>query len=1004
MRPILRLITIFLFLLPVFSCNEGIKPAPGESVISFAGLIEDGSVAGSLWTGWLPSDRIAVNGASSFFITDGKDRIKGAAVPSDMYIAAFPYSSLRYFADMDGSTEAFMNLPEIQTAVKGSVCRDGLASVAYAFEDAGTMTFRPVMAFVRFELGQDQDNIISVSLMDEGGGRLSGMFSVDCASDDPAAFPMPDSYSNVVLRPKDRCFEPGVYHIAVFPGLDYTGFTLALENIEGEVALVQPEGNGESLLERGEILDLGLMDALSFKRWEMLPVRSTAVTVASQATDIYVGVYSKEDFTAKVDSGEDWLSIVRTKDVSAASLQLRISENTGLPRIGRLVIETSDKNSRLAFSILQYGNDSLVIERQRKLLEDFYRYTNGDMWERNDNWCTDLPLNQWYGVYVNQSGAVSALNLPDNNLSGILPPDIGDLAASYTRLTLYRNNITGTLPASVYKLSELDLDHNKFTGLDEPDDPSQCAVRYIDLSYNIIEGEIPHSYAELPFLAYLNLQDNHLKGGIPSSFADMKWNSIILNGNNLSGQLPDWLTESELLNDSWMRILVQNGEGFDISGIRIKGPSFSYTGTDGSVVTSDEIYSSNEYTLLYDYYPADKRELDMVNQWFRTYRELGFDVVAYGSSYNSVLDDYAWKYIPSYSSDIQYLSMTHEMMLVDRDGFIVLNPIDCSPDDVLAVLETEFGALEEMKPAPEDERDGTVSLLQQASGGIGIDLVIMGDAYTGEDISSGAYEDAVEAAMEAFFDIEPYSTYRHLFNVWSVVAVSEDNVYEEGSSTAFGCRFITGSSVEGNDDKCMEYAGKAVSADRLDETLVIVVMNSDSYGGTCYMYPSTEGNYGMGHAVAYIPFNGGGNSFAKLVQHEAGGHGFAKLADEYSYYANGAIPDTEKQRLLQYEKYGWWRNVDFTNDSNTVKWAAFLQDERYAGEGLDVYEGAFSYARGVWRSASTSLMRSNSGVFNVPSREAIWCRIHRLAFGSSWRYDREDFVRYDAVNRVTAGR
>ena len=140
------------------------------------------------------------------------------------------------------------------------------------------------------------------------------------------------------------------------------------------------------------------------------------------------------------------------------------------------------------------------------------------------------------------------------------------------------------------------------------------------------------------------------------------------------------------------------------------------------------------------------------------------------------------------------------------------------------------------------------------------------------------------------------------------------------------------------------------------------------------------------------------------MQHEAGGHGFAKLADEYSYYANGAIPDTEKQRLRQYEKYGWWRNVDFTNDSNTVKWAAFLEDERYAREGLNIYEGAFSYARGVWRSTSTSLMKSNSSVFNVPSREAIWCRIHRLAFGSSWKYDREDFVRYDAVNRVTAGR
>ncbi|MBR4298836.1 MAG: hypothetical protein IKT59_03895 [Bacteroidales bacterium] len=1003
MRSLLRLTAIFFCFLTV-ACNDDIKPAPGESVVSFAVRLEEGFAAESLGFAWSSSDRIAVKGASSFFIHDGKNGIKGAAVPSEKYIAAYPYSSLRYFADEEVSTYAFMNLPEIQTAIKESVCPEGKASVAYAFEDAGTMVFRPVLAFVRFELGPEHDKITSVSLMDEGGGRLSGMFSVDCASDDPAAFPMPDSYSNVVLRPQGRYFEPGVYHIAVIPGLDYTGFTLALENDEGKAAMIQPEAAGESLLERGEILDLGLIDALSFKSWEMLPVQNTALTVSSAATDIYVGVYSKGDFTADVDLGEDWIKIVRTKDVSASSIQVHISENTGVPRIGRLVVESLNGNERLAFSILQYGNDALVIERQRKILEDFYRYTNGDMWTRSDNWCTDLPLNQWYGVYVNTAGAVSALNLSNNNLSGILPPDIGDLAGSYTRLSLYNNNLTGTLPASAYRLSELDLDHNKFTGLEEPEDPDQCAIRYIDLSYNMIKGEIPQSYADFPFLTQLNLRDNRFEGGIPASFADKKWGSIILNGNSLSGSLPEWLNDSEFLNNYWMRILVQNGEGFDISDARIKGPVFSYTDTDGNVFRSDEIYASNEYTLLYDYYPTDNRQMEMVDEWFRAYRELGFDVVAYGSLYSSVLEDYNWKFIYSSVADFSYLSMSHEMMLVDRDGFIVLNPIDCSPDDVLAVLETEFGALEEMKPAPEDERDGTVSLLQQASGGIGIDLVIMGDAYTGEDISSGAYEDAVEAAMEAFFDIEPYSTYRHLFNVWSVVAVSEDNVYEEGSSTAFGCRFITGSSVEGNDDKCMEYAGKAVSADRLDETLVIVVMNSDSYGGTCYMYPSTEGNYGMGHAVAYIPFNEGGNSFAKLVQHEAGGHGFAKLADEYSYYANGAIPDTEKQRLRQYEKYGWWRNVDFTNDSNTVKWAAFLQDERYAGEGLDVYEGAFSYARGVWRSTSTSLMKSNSSVFNVPSREAIWCRIHRLAFGSSWRYDREDFVRYDAVNRVTAGR
>ena len=1003
MRFFLHLTTVLLCFLAV-SCNDDIKPAPGESVISFAVRLEEGSAAENLGFSLSSSDRIAVKGASFFFIHDGKGGIKGAAVPAEKYIAAYPYSSLRYFADGEKSTDAFMKLPESQTAVKGSVCPEAMASVAYACHDGGTMVLRPVLAFVRFELGAEYDKITSVSLMERDGGRLSGMFSVDCSSDDPAAFPMPDSYSNVVLRPNGRYFDPGVYHIAVFPGLDYTGFALAFENDKGEAAVIQLEATGESLLERGEILDLGLIDALSFKSWEMLPVQNTALTVTSEATDIYLGIYSKGDFKAMVDSGEDWLKIVRTKDVSATSMQVHVSENTGVPRIGKLVVESLDGSERLAFNILQYGNDSLVIERQRKILEDFYRYTNGDMWTRNDNWCTDLPLNQWYGVYVNLAGAVSALNLPNNNLSGILPPSIGDLSGSYTRLSLYNNNITGALPASAYKLSELDLDHNKFTGLEEPDDPSQCAIRYIDLSYNIIEGEIPQSYAEFPFLTQLNLRDNRFEGGIPSSFADRKWGSVILNGNNLSGPIPEWLSDTEFLNNFWMRILVQDGKGFDLSDARIKGPVFSYTNTDGSVVSSEEIYASNEYTLLYDYYPADSRGLAMVDEWFRAYSELGFDVIAYGALYNSILENYDWKFIYSSVADFSYLSMSHEMMLVDREGYIVVNPLDGSSNDVLAVLEAEFGKLGDMNIAPADERDGTVSLLQQASGGRGIDLIIMGDAYTGEDISSGAYDDAVEAAMEAFFDIEPYSTYRHLFNVWSVVAVSEDNVYGEGSRTAFGCRFVSGSSVEGNDGKCMEYAGKAVSADRLDEALVIVVMNSASYGGTCYMYPSTEGSYGMGHAVAYIPFNGGGNSFAKILQHEAGGHGFGKLADEYSYYANGTIPDSEKERLRQYEVYGWWRNVDFTGDRSTVKWAAFLEDERYAGEGLNLHEGAFSYARGVWRSTSTSLMKSNSGVFNVPSREAIWCRIHRLAYGSSWIYDREDFVEYDSVNRLTAGR
>jgi len=47
-------------------------------------------------------------------------------------------------------------------------------------------------------------------------------------------------------------------------------------------------------------------------------------------------------------------------------------------------------------------------------------------------------------------------------------------------------------------------------------------------------------------------------------------------------------------------------------------------------------------------------------------------------------------------------------------------------------------------------------------------------------------------------------------------------------------------------------------------------------------------------------------------------------------------------------------------------------------------------------------MRYNTGGFNAPSREAIWYRMNKLAYGDSWNYDYEAFVAYDAVNRKTA--
>lgn len=301
--------------------------------------------------------------------------------------------------------------------------------------------------------------------------------------------------------------------------------------------------------------------------------------------------------------------------------------------------------------------------------------------------------------------------------------------------------------------------------------------------------------------------------------------------------------------------------------------------------------------------------------------------------------------------------------------------------------------------------DGKVTTLHTATKGNGVDVVLMGDAYSDRLIADGTYAADMKAMMDAFFSEEPYKSHMDYFNVYAVNVVSENEVYDTYSSTALGGWFGYGTEVGGNDARCFNYGLKAISAEQMDEALIIVAMNLEAYAGTCYMYypESATGTYGSGPSVAYFPKGEDEDMFAQLLHHEANGHGFAKLADEYAYEALGTVPDdyaaeTQEQQV----DWGWWKNVDFTDDVEDVRWSYFLADERYDNEGLGCFEGGLTYWSGVWRPTENSIMRYNTGGFNAPSREAIYYRIHKLAYGDSWEYDYEDFVEYDAVNRTAA--
>lgn len=316
--------------------------------------------------------------------------------------------------------------------------------------------------------------------------------------------------------------------------------------------------------------------------------------------------------------------------------------------------------------------------------------------------------------------------------------------------------------------------------------------------------------------------------------------------------------------------------------------------------------------------------------------------------------------------------------------------------------------------------NGTYVALQSATQGEGIDVVLMGDGYSDRQIASGRYEADMRKAMEVFFSKEPYTSFRHLFNVYMVNLVSKregcSNDYTYGE-TALNCKIKSdGVSVSADTGDVYSYAKEIFGEQkyeyndgpRIDESTLIVIMNSNAYAGVCQMsspkYNKTK-SYGNGASLSFFSLCGDDDLFANLLIHEACGHGFAKLADEYYSSGNGAINNRGYYEIKDFEQWGWYKNVDATIGepltAQTIKWRHFLSDARY-DDLVGIYEGAYTFAKGAYRPSEESIMRhvrGSDGEFNAPSREAIYYRIHKLAYGDSWVYNFEDFADYDAINR-----
>ena len=617
--------------------------------------------------------------------------------------------------------------------------------------------------------------------------------------------------------------------------------------------------------------------------------------------------------------------------------------------------------------------------------------------------------------------SLEILSLEGCNLSGEIPERIGQLI-NLRDLSLYNKwvgDMYGSIPKSIANLQELyslALVNLHLSGGIPDEIYSLVKLRNINLFDSNVGGEISEKIGNLINLEGLDFRDCDLSGELPKSLAVLLNNNLelcLLGLNNLSGEIPEEIYTHPKWRDLWSSIIEYNN--FTIPPSIIPAPKFDTQELSGKTINSDSIYQNNKYTIIFEsdveMFPYVSNAIYSFHDMHRLYNRFhsrGLDIVHFNrEGYEDMMRELIETYQITWHAvmGVPYgLSSLPNITVVDslKEVVFATNIEYISFADLESFFEEHLPGNEYM--SSDYSKNMQVDTLQLATIGNGIDIVLMGDAYSDRQIADSTYHKDMLFLYDNLFTEEPYKSCKDMFNVYYVNVVSKCEGYDV-TSTALGGFFGNETEVGGNDAAVIEYASQAVPYEKLDNAIVIVAMNSNRYAGTCYMYYPTfnENDFGTGLSISYFPKGGDPSTFAQLLHHEALGHGFAKLADEYAYEENGAAPEsTVALHQEQRTNWGWWKNIDFTNDSSQVLWSKFLSDDRYQYDGLGVFEGGLTYWTGVWRPTENSIMRYNFGGFNAPSREAIYYRIHKLAYGKDWEFDYEKFVEWDAKNRKKA--
>ena len=277
----------------------------------------------------------------------------------------------------------------------------------------------------------------------------------------------------------------------------------------------------------------------------MQPVASVEVSPSVET----IGLGSTLQLTAEgFDENGDAVAGVafswESSDVAVATVDNRSGLVTGVT-VGVATITASAGSGQGTAEIT-------VANLDRAALIALYEATDGPNWVNSENWLTDSPLGDWYGVDTDGSGRVVRLHLAGirdlrseayepHGLTGSIPPELGNLTA-LAQLHLGYNTLTGRIPpelGNLANLTQLNFEFNTLTGRIPPELGNLANLTILALGLNTLTGPIPPELGNLGSLASVGLTRNDLTGPIPPELGNLgNLTELALGGNGLTGQIP----------------------------------------------------------------------------------------------------------------------------------------------------------------------------------------------------------------------------------------------------------------------------------------------------------------------------------------------------------------------------------------------------------------------------------------------------------------------------------